>query len=179
MALRSVFMILVLVLCSLFLIVNWAGITTDVPVNLLYTQIEAPLGLILLFSLGFLVLLCLLYAFVQNAAMAIELRKAHKELEKARQLAQSSEKSRFTQLNQAWQTDLMHLQEENAERQKLLLARLDTLEQQLHEHVNEATRETVNSVSASVGELEDRLKQVLAQQARMKSEAKNQESAQP
>ena len=176
MALRSVFMVLVLVLCSLFLVVNWAGITTDVPVNLLYTEIEAPLGLILLFSLGFLVLLCLLYAFVQNAAMAIELRKAHKELEKARQLAQSSEKSRFTQLNQAWQTDLLHLQEENSERQKALLARLDEIEHQLHEHVNEATRETVNSVSASVGEVEDRLKDVLANQARLDSQRESTQS---
>lgn len=159
MTLRSVFMFLIFLLCALFLVVNWTGITTEVPVNLLYEETQAPLGLVLLFSLGSLVCITLMYAFVQNATLSMELRKAHKELEKARQLAQSSEKSRFTQLNQAWQTDLMHLQEENEERQKALFARITELENQIRENA----RETVNSVSASVGEVEDRINQVLTQ----------------
>lgn len=42
MHLRSVFLLLIFVLCSVFLVVNWEGVMADVSVNLLYTQIQAP-----------------------------------------------------------------------------------------------------------------------------------------
>ena len=46
MHLRSVFLLLLFVLCTVFLIVNWQGVMADVNVNLLWTEIQAPLGLI-------------------------------------------------------------------------------------------------------------------------------------
>ena len=59
MHLRSVFLLLLFVLCTVFLIVNWQGVMADVNVNLLWTEIQAPLGLILLLGQGLVILICL------------------------------------------------------------------------------------------------------------------------
>ena len=59
MHLRSVFLLLLFVLCTVFLIVNWQGVMADVNVNLLWTEIQAPLGLILLLGPGLVILICL------------------------------------------------------------------------------------------------------------------------
>ena len=58
MHLRSVFLLLLFVLCTVFLIVNWQGVMADVNVNLLRTEIQAPLGLILLLGPGLVILIC-------------------------------------------------------------------------------------------------------------------------
>ena len=59
MHLRTVFLLLLFVLCSVFLVVNWEGVMANVNVNLLYTEIQAPLGLILLLGPGLVILICL------------------------------------------------------------------------------------------------------------------------
>ena len=64
MHLRTVFLLLLFVLCSVFLVVNWEGVMANVNVNLLYTEIQAPLGLILLLGPGLVILICLVYGFV-------------------------------------------------------------------------------------------------------------------
>ena len=69
MHLRTVFLLLLFVLCSVFLVVNWEGVMANVNVNLLYTEIQAPLGLILLLGPGLVILICLVYGFVQQAAL--------------------------------------------------------------------------------------------------------------
>ena len=115
MHLRTVFLLLLFVLCSVFLVVNWEGVMANVNVNLLYTEIQAPLGLILLLGPGLVILICLVYGFVQQAALSMELRRVNKQLQQARDLAQKAEQS----------------------------------------------QETVNSLSASVGEVEDRLSQLV------------------
>ena len=55
MHLRTVFLLLLFVLCSVFLVVNWEGVMANVNVNLLYTEIQAPLGLILLLGPGLVI----------------------------------------------------------------------------------------------------------------------------
>ena len=168
MNLRSVFLFVVLIFCAIFLVVNWGGIVTDVPVNLLYTEIEAPLGLILLLVLGFLVVLCLMYAFLQQASLALEMRRAHKELEDARQLAQRAERSRFVELHNELQKLVKDLQEESQTRHNSLLARFETLEERMRVNMHD----TINSVSASVGEVEDRLSQLVRVQTNALKEEK-------
>lgn len=98
MHLRTVFLLLLFVLCSVFLVVNWEGVMANVNVNLLYTEIQAPLGLILLLGPGLVILICLVYGFVQQAALSMELRRVNKQLQQARDLAQKAEQSRFVEL---------------------------------------------------------------------------------
>ena len=47
MSIRTVVILLLCILSAVFLAVNWSGIVAPVPVNLLFTQVQAPLGLIL------------------------------------------------------------------------------------------------------------------------------------
>ena len=157
MHLRSVFLLLLFVLCSVFLIVNWEGVMAEVNVNLLWTEIQAPLGLILLLGPGLLILLCLIYGFVQQAALSMDLRRVNKQLQQARDLAQKAELSRFTELKNELQKQITELQNQSAARHSSLMAAVNGVQAA----VDESAQETVNSLSASVGEVEDRLSQLV------------------
>lgn len=157
MHLRSVFLLILFVLCSVFLIVNWEGVMAEVNVNLLWTEIQAPLGLILLLGPGLLILLCLIYGFVQQAALSMDLRRVNKQLQQARDLAQKAELSRFTELKNELQKQIMELQNQSAARHSSLMAAVNGVQAA----VDESAQETVNSLSASVGEVEDRLSQLV------------------
>ena len=157
MHLRSVFLLLLFVLCSVFLIVNWEGVMAEVNVNLLWTEIQAPLGLILLMGPGLLILICLIYGFVQQAGLSMELRRVNKQLQQARDLAQKAELSRFTELKSEMQKQITELQNQSASRHSSLMAAVNGVQAA----VDESAQETVNSLSASVGEVEDRLSQLV------------------
>lgn len=157
MHLRTVFLILIFVFCSIFLIVNWEGVMAPVTVNLLYTEIQAPLGLILLLGPGLLILVSLVYGFIQQASLSMELRKVNKQLQGARDLAQKAELSRINDLKKDFNQLIKQLQEQNEARHAALTARLATIEEELESN----TRVTIDSISASVGEVEDRLNQLV------------------
>ena len=157
MHLRSVFLLLLFVLCTVFLIVNWQGVMADVNVNLLWTEIQAPLGLILLLGPGLVILICLVYGFVQQAALSMELRRVNKQLQQARELAQKAEQSRFTELKNEMQKQMLELQNQSASRHASIMAAVNGLQAA----VDESAQDTVNSLSASVGEVEDRLTQLV------------------
>ena len=157
MHLRSVFLLLIFVLCSVFLVVNWEGVMADVSVNLLYTQIQAPLGLILLLGPGLLILVCLIWGFIQQAMLSMELRKVHKQLSQAQDLAQKAELSRYMELKSEMQKQILDLQNQSASRHSSLMAAVNGLQSA----IDESAQETVNSLSASVGEVEDRLSQLV------------------
>lgn len=157
MHLRTVFLLLLFVLCSVFLVVNWEGVMADVTVNLLYTEIQAPLGLILLLGPGLVILICLVYGFVQQAALSMELRRVNKLLQQARDLAQKAEQSRYVELKSEMQKQILELQNQSASRYSSLMAAVNGLQSA----VEESAHETVNSLSASVGEVEDRLNQLV------------------
>lgn len=157
MHLRSVFLLLLFVFCSVFLIVNWEGVMAEVNVNLLWTEIQAPLGLILLMGPGLLILICLIYGFVQQAGLSMELRRVNKQLQQARDLAQKAELSRFTELKSEMQKQITELQNQSASRHSSLMAAVNGVQAA----VDESAQETVNSLSASVGEVEDRLSQLV------------------
>ena len=157
MHLRSVFLLLLFVLCSVFLIVNWEGVMAEVNVNLLWTEIQAPLGLILLMGPGLLILICLIYGFVQQAGLSMELRRVNKQLQQARDLAQKAELSRFTELKSEMQKQITELQNQSASRHSSLMAAVNGVQAA----VDESAQETVNSLSARVGEVEDRVSQLV------------------
>ena len=150
---RTVFLLLLFVLCSVFLVVNWEGVMADVTVNLLYTEIQSPLGLILLLGPGLVILICLVYGFVQQAALSMELCRVNKLLQQARDLAQKAEQSRYVELKSEMQKQILVLQHQSASRHSSLMAAVNGLPSA----VEARAHETVNSLSARVGEVEDRL----------------------
>ena len=99
MKIRTMLLLLVLILMAVFLIVNWTALSTVMTVNLVYTEIQAPLGAIVVGSFVALTLILLIYMVWQQASVTMELRAAYKEARNARGVADHAEKSRFQESN--------------------------------------------------------------------------------
>ena len=89
MKLRTLCMLLVLVLLAVFLVINWSALSQDMTVNLVYQEIQAPLGVIVAAAFGIVVVLQAFYNLWQQASVVVELRQAHKEARNARAEAAS------------------------------------------------------------------------------------------
>ena len=110
MTVRSVVLVLLSVFAAIFLILNWAGITATVPVNLLFVQTQAPLGLILLVVLGVLWCVGIVWALMQQASTLVEIRKAYKEANVNKGLAEHAEQSRIQEVKESLQGEFKVLE---------------------------------------------------------------------
>ena len=146
-------LLIVLVALLVFAAVNWQAIVTPVPLSLLFTDAEAPLGLILLTVTGILTLLFLSYVVYMQSATIMLRRKLNKELEEQRKLADQAEASRFTELRTFLTTELQKLNTQSSEVHQKVEARLAEVENS----VKSKMEETGTTLSAYIGELEDRL----------------------
>jgi uncharacterized integral membrane protein len=142
MQLRTLLLVLALALTATFAAVNWSAFTAPTTLSLVFTAIEAPLGLIMLAITAVIAVLFLAFIVYLQTSVLLEARRHAKALEAQRQLADQAEASRFTELRSYLETALAG---QSAERQAVkaeLLARVD---------------QTGNSLAAYIGELEDRL----------------------
>ena len=98
MKLRTLCMLLVLVLLAVFLVINWSALSQDMTVNLVYQEIQAPLGVIVAAAFGIVVVLQAFYNLWQQASVVVELRQAHKEARNARAEAAEADKNRVNEL---------------------------------------------------------------------------------
>ena len=131
--------ILVMGLLAAFVIANWNVLATPVSVSLLVATVDAPAGIILLGSTAVLLVLLGAYTLSLHASTLLEARRYAKELREQRLLADQAEASRFTELGTAMQKEFA-----------LLRASLQ-----------QASTESANSLSAVIGEVEDKLDRVL------------------
>jgi uncharacterized integral membrane protein len=129
-----------LVLLLMFAILNWSLLTAPASLNFLLFTVEGPLGMILLGATLVLTALAGIYVLSLRTAMLLDMRRHTKELQAQRALADAAEASRFTEL----------------------CARIDALERKLLE----ALGETANSLSAYVGEVDEKLDRLVAPAAR-------------
>ena len=142
MHLRTLLLVLALALTATFAAVNWSAFTAPTALSLVFTTIEAPLGLIMLAITAVIAVLFLAFIVYLQTSVLLEARRHAKALEAQRQLADQAEASRFTELRAYLETALAG---QSAERQAVkaeVLARID---------------QAGNSLAAYVGELEDRL----------------------
>lgn len=112
MTLRSVVLSILSLLALIFLILNWQGIMAPVPVNLIVEEIQAPLGLILLLILGGLWLFGIAWALMQQASTLVEIRKAYKEANANKSLADHAEMSRLEQTKEKLREEMVKNREE-------------------------------------------------------------------
>jgi uncharacterized integral membrane protein len=131
MRVRTVLVILVMLLLTVFVAINWPAFMAPTTLNLLVARIEAPLGLVML-SLQVLVLLVFaVYIAMWQGAVLLQSRRHTKEMQAQRTLADQAEASRFTELRTVLQGEFEQLRRE--------------------------MRDHANSVAATVGELDGRL----------------------
>jgi uncharacterized integral membrane protein len=95
---RALIFFVVLVLVGLFAVINWDVFSALTPISLGFTTVQAPLGLIMLGTIGFLCVLFTVWVIVLQAGSLRDARRQTKELQAQRDLADRAEASRFTEL---------------------------------------------------------------------------------
>jgi hypothetical protein len=153
MRIRSLLLLLVLTLIAAFTALNWDVFLADTPLSLGVTTLQAPLGLIMLGWLIFVVAYCLVYVLYLQSNVLMDTRRTAKELQTHRDLADKAEASRFTELRVFLEAMVKQSAEQDKAAQQALVARLDALEHSLRTSVEQSG----NTMSAYIGELEDRL----------------------
>jgi hypothetical protein len=153
MNLRSAIVAVVLALLGAFTLLNWTAFTTPTTLSLGFAEVQAPLGLLMLIITAFLCVLFLGYIVFQQAGVIREARRMSKELKSQRELADSAEASRFTELRSYIAQELAGLAARGERADQSLVERLERLDAALRERIAESER----SLSAYVGEVDDKL----------------------
>ena len=132
---RAISFFVVLLLIGLFAALNWGAFLVATPLSLGVTTVQAPLGLIMLGLVAFLCVLFTVWVIALQANALLEARRQTKALQAQRDLADSAEASRFTELRTQ------------------MTSRLDAMQHAL----SLALEQNGNSLAAHLGQLEDRL----------------------
>ena len=153
MRIRTILLLLVLVAVAAFSVLNWNVFVSPTALSLGVTSVQAPLGLIMLVLLVFLAAFFLVFVVYLQSTVLFDTRRHSKELQAHRALANQAEASRLTELREFLNVELKQQTSQNAASQATVLARLDTLDRDLHLQLEQSE----NSLSAYIAELEDRL----------------------
>jgi hypothetical protein len=152
MKVRTLFLLIVLVAISVFAALNWNAFIMPTTLSLGVAVVEAPLGLVMLGILAFLTALFLVFVVYLQTSVLLEARRHARELQVNRELADQAETSRFTELKGFLEVELKRQAELAAELRTVVLARVDQLDRDLRSVVEQSS----NTLSAYIGELEDR-----------------------
>ncbi len=153
MKLINFLLLIVLVALVVFAAINWQAIMAPVPLSLLFTEANAPLGLILLAARGLLALLFLGFVVYMQSSTLMIRRKLNKEVEDQRKLANEAESSRFNELRIYLERELQRMTTQSDE----IHQKVDTRLCEVSATLNGKLEETSASLSAHIGELDDRL----------------------
>lgn len=158
MSLRGVAIVLALVAIGVFAALNWAAIMAPTELSLGFAQVQAPLGIVMLGISALLCALFIVYLLFQQAGALLEARRYAKEMKAQRELADRAEASRVAELRSFLEAEIRRLESQGAAGAHETAARIDQLGSSLGDKLDESTR----TLSAYIGEVEDKLDRVLA-----------------
>jgi hypothetical protein len=144
---------LVVAALAAVVLLNWPALNAVTSLSLGITEVQAPLGLVLLACTGVLGLLFIVLIVAQQVGAVAERRLQVKELAAQRDLAVGAEASRFSELRAYLDSELRRMDTHAAEQRGGLLTRIDSLQLSLQAKVDESLR----SLSARVAELDRKL----------------------
>jgi len=150
---RAIVLFIGLVFVGLFVLLNWPAFVAPTLLSLGFTTVEAPLGLVMLGVVAFLTVLFIVWAMTLQAGTLMDFRRVARELQTQRDLADKAEASRFTDLRAFLAAELGNVALAHEQTRALLASRLDRLQEAARASQEEAS----NTLSACIGELEDRL----------------------
>lgn len=153
MKVRTLLLLVVLGLIAVFSALNWSAFMTPTILSLGFSTVQAPLGLIMLGVLILLTAFFLVFVVYLQTSVLLDTRRQAREMQANRDLMEKAETSRFTELRTFMENEMKRQTEQNEASKAAVLARLD----QLDRDVLSAIEQSGNSVSAHVGQLEDRL----------------------
>ena len=135
-----------------FAAVNWEQFLAQTTLSLVFTEVQAPLGIVMLGVVAAVLVVCLAFvAWLQTGAL-LEGRRHTKELQAQRDLADRAEASRFSELRAHLDAELGKLAAQISAQRDAQQASADALEQRLRAFVEQHS----NSLAAQIAEFEDR-----------------------
>lgn len=164
---RAILLFLGLTFVGVFTLLNWNQFITPVPLSLGFTTVEAPLGLTMLGVVVFLSVLFVVWAMSLQATALMDSRRLTRDLQSQRDLADKAEASRFTELRTFLAAELSNVAVAQDQTRAVVISRLD----RAHEAARVAQEEATNTLSAYIGELEDRLERARLVPAQYEREA--------
>ena len=153
MKIRTLLLILFILLVAGFVALNFAQILQPTALSFGFTEVQAPLGLVLLGMLALVLVVFLAALVYQQTTHMMEVRRVTREASEQRTLADKAEASRFTELRTFLQAEM----QATAAREIDLAEKLHLKVDRLQAAMTEVIEQTGNGLSASLGELEDRL----------------------
>ncbi len=153
MKIRTLLLILFILLVAGFVALNFAQILQPTALSFGFTEVQAPLGLVLLGMLALVLVVFLAALVYQQTTHMMEVRRVTREASEQRTLADKAEASRFTELRTFLQAEM----QSTAAREIDLAEKLHLKVDRLQAAMTEVIEQTGNGLSASLGELEDRL----------------------
>jgi energy-coupling factor transporter transmembrane protein EcfT len=154
---RTLVLLVVLTAIGVFAAVNWKAIVAPTTLSLVVADVQAPLGLIMLSITVLLTVLFLLFLVYLQTSALLDTRRHTRELQTQRELADKAEASRFTELQAFLEAELRKLAEQWGGSQATMAAKLD----KVHEDLGALITQTENSLSAYIGELDDRVQRTI------------------
>jgi len=150
---RTALLLLILAALAIFTALNWTVITTPTQIYLVFARIDAPLGVILLaVTAGVTLLYGVFLTLIETSAM-LDTRRYARELQAQRQLAETAEASRYTELKAYLQGEMASLRTLAGGKSDDVIARVNHAEEQLRGEIERAS----NTLTAYFAELEERL----------------------
>jgi hypothetical protein len=154
---RTLLLVLFILFIAGFVALNFEQILQPTALNFGFTEVQAPMGLVLLGMLALVLVVFLAALIYYQTLHLMEVRRITREAADQRVLADRAEASRFTELRQYLQTEL----QATAARERELSEQLRLKMDQVQAALIQVIEQTGNGLSASVGELEDRLERQL------------------
>jgi uncharacterized integral membrane protein len=166
MYLRTIFIVLILGAVALFAAANWQAFTAPTTLSLIVAKVEAPLGVILLGVILLLTALFLIYVAYLQSSVLLETRRHARELDAQRELAEHAEASRIHELRSSLDARLQALGKETQASLSELGARLNRLETDLRQSIEECQ----NTLAAILSEMDDRLRRATEPERQRRTE---------
>ncbi len=157
MKLQTLLLLIILAAVAAFAALNWNVMMKPADLSLGITTVQMPLGLAMLGIVGGITALFLVFLVYLQTSALLDTRRHSRELQASRELADKAEASRFTELRNFLQVELLTQANLNAESKAEVLARLEQLENDLRTFIEQSG----NTLAAYIGELEDRLEKTI------------------
>jgi len=153
----SLTLVLAYVLLAAFAVLNWTAMAAPSTLSLGLADVSAPLGMVMLVFTAAISGLFVVYIVLLQAGVILEARRLTKEVKAQRELADTAEASRFTELRTLLEAELRKIESQGAASQRDFGARIEQSERGMQDKLAEATR----TLSAYLGEIEDKLDRVM------------------
>jgi hypothetical protein len=146
---RTISIAVIVALIALLAAFNWNALAAPTPVSFGVTEIQAPLGVLMLALTVLLSVFFIAYVLWMQGSVLMEARRHNKEMQAQRDLADKAEASRFTELRGV--LEALHARDKQD-----LLARIDALDAQMVKRAQESE----NSTAAYLVQLEQQVSQI-------------------